>query len=101
MAWRDQERIGYLRLEYLWSIVPYIALIRVEPGHRRQGSGKALLEAAKAIAREHGQLFLFSSSTGNEPEPLAWHRHMGFRPAGAITGINAGGLDEVFFRLDL
>ena len=37
------ERVGYVRLEYLWSIVPYISLIQVLPEYRRQGVGKALL----------------------------------------------------------
>ncbi len=38
----SEEQIGFLQLEYLWSSVPYIALIRVSEAHRRKGIGKAL-----------------------------------------------------------
>jgi len=41
---------------------------------------------------------LFSSSQANEPEPQAWHRHVGFEECGFIAGINEGGVGEVFFR---
>src|SRR5688500_12539036 len=39
----NSELVGYMRLEHLWSVIPYIALIRVLPVYRRQGIGKALL----------------------------------------------------------
>jgi hypothetical protein len=43
VAEQNKQLIGYLRLEYLWSIIPYIALIRVIPEYRRQGVSKACL----------------------------------------------------------
>ena len=91
------KRVGYVRLEYLWSIVPYIALIRVLPEYRRQGVGKALLRFIETFLREAGHDALYSSSQADEPEPQAWHRHVGFIECGFITGIN-NGIDEVFFR---
>ncbi len=93
--------MGYVRLEYLWSIVPYMVLIRVSEEHRRNGVGKALLAFVARHLRERGHEYLFSSSQDNEPEPQEWCRHVGFEPAGAIEGINEGGVDEVFFRLKL
>jgi hypothetical protein len=33
-----------------------------------------------------------------EPEPQAWHRHIGFTECGALVGINDGGIGEIFFR---
>lgn len=100
LAERDGP-VGYLRLEHLWSIVPYIALIRVDEGMRRRGVGRALLAYVTDRLRDAGHAALYSSSTGNEPEPQAWHRHMGFEDAGALQGLNEGGVDEVFFRLPL
>lgn len=91
------ERVGYVRLEYLWSIVPYIALIHVLPDYRRQGVGKALLRFIEEFVSDAGQEMLYSSSQADEPEPQAWHRHVGFEECGFITGINAG-VGEVFFR---
>lgn len=92
---------GYLRLEYLWSKVPYIALIRVLPDRRRQGVGKALLAFVEAFMRGQGHEALYSSSQVDEAEPQAWHRHVGFEECGIIAGINGGGIGEVFFRKQL
>ena len=61
------KRVGYVRLEYLWSIVPYIALIRVLPEYRRQGVGKALLRFIETFLREAGHDALYSSSQADEP----------------------------------
>ena len=94
------KRVGYVRLEYLWSIVPYIVLIRVLPDYRRQGVGKALLRFIETFLREAGHEALYSSSQADEPEPQAWHRHAGFEECGFITGINDG-IGEVFFRKSL
>ena len=91
VAARDGSLVGYLRLEYLWSLVPYIALIQVLPEHRRQGVGKAILHFIEGFLRGRGHNTLYSSSQVNEPEPQAWHRHMGFEECGIISGINAGG----------
>ena len=94
------KRVGYVRLEYLWSIVPYIALIQVLPEYRRQGVGKALLRFIETFLREARHEALYSSSQADEPEPQAWHRHVGFVECGFIAGINHG-VGEVFFRKSL
>lgn len=98
VAERDGNRSGYLRLEYLWSAVPYVALIRVSPEFRRGGVGKAMLRFVEDYLRERGHAVLYSSSQADEPEPQAWHRHVGFEECGYIAGINRGGVGEVFFR---
>jgi N-acetylglutamate synthase-like GNAT family acetyltransferase len=94
----EGQLVGYLRLEYLWSLVPYIALITVEDAYRRMGVGKSLLAFSAKYLAEHDHLWLYSSSQADEPEPQAWHRHMGFKDCGIIAGINAGGVSEIFFR---
>jgi ribosomal protein S18 acetylase RimI-like enzyme len=98
VAERDGDRIGYARLEYLWSRVPFIALIHVLPEHRRRGAGRAMLQFIEEHVRERGSAILYSSSQVNEPEPQAWHRHAGFEECGIIAGINPGGAGEVFFH---
>ncbi len=92
------ELAGYLRLEYLWSITPYIALIWVLEAYHRRGVGKALLHFTEGYLREGGHTALYSSSQANEPEPQAWHRQAGFEECGMIAGINEGGVGEIFFR---
>lgn len=98
LAELDGKRAGYLRLEYMWSLVPFIALITVEAAYRQMGIGSAMLAFALAYLGEQGHTWLYSSSQADEPEPQAWHRHMGFQDCGIITGINHGGVSEVFFR---
>ena len=89
--------VGYMRLEYLWSTVPDIALIKVLPAYQHQGFGKALLGFVEKHTRSQGNAWLYSSSQVDEAPPQAWHRHMGFGECGIIAGINDG-VDEVFFR---
>ena len=93
----EGKRVGYVRLEYLWSIVPYISLIHVLPEYRRQGVGKVLLRFIETFLRNAGHEALYSSSQADEPEPQAWHRYVGFEECGFIAGINDG-VGEVFFR---
>lgn len=95
---REGELLGYARLEYLWSTLPYVTLIRVQPHARRQGAGKALLAFLEGELRAAGHQALLSSSQADELEPQHWHRHMGFRECGRLRDLNAGGVAEVFFR---
>jgi N-acetylglutamate synthase-like GNAT family acetyltransferase len=94
----DGELIGYLRLEYLWSLLPYLALIWVAPERQKQGGGQAMLAFVSQFLRENGHDALYSSSQADEPAPQAWHRHVGFEECGIITGINTDGVGEIFFR---
>lgn len=93
----NAELVGYMRLEHLWSLVPYIALIHVLPAYRRQSIGTALLAFVSATLQQRGHSVLYSSSQVDEPEPQVWHRHMGFEECGMIGGINKG-VGEVFYR---
>ncbi len=95
----DHEKVGYLRLEYLWSLVPYIALIHVKEGRRGKGYSRVLLHYVVKTLREKGHDCLYSSSQADEPAPQAWHRHMGFEECGLISQINEGGIGEIFFRM--
>ena len=101
IAERSGERVGFLRLEYLWSMLPYIAMIRVSEAHRQQGIGRALLAFLASYLCAKGHTVLLSSSQADEPSPQAWHRHMEFEECGILSGINAGGVGEVFFRKTL
>ena len=101
VAESDSGRAGLLRLDHLWSAVPFVALVRVLPEARRRGAGRALVEAARARAREQGAPLLLSSATGGEPDALAWHRAVGFEEWGILPGLNPDGAGEVFFRSTL
>jgi len=93
--------IGYLRLERLWSKYPYIGLIFVDREYQRRGIGKKLLHFLEMDLISQGSPKLYSSSQANEPEPQAWHRHMGFQECGILNGINEGDIGEIFFMKSL
>jgi predicted GNAT superfamily acetyltransferase len=97
----EGQPAGYLRIEFLWSLVPFISLIIIQEHHRKKGYSRALLGYVKEYLRAKGYDVLYSSSQLDEPQPQAWHRHMGFEECGILNGINAGGIGEVFFRIAL
>ena len=101
VALQDDEPVGYLRLEWLWSKLPYIELVHVLAPYRRGGVGRALLAHVEAEAARRGHDALYSSSQADESEPQAWHRRMGFEECGLLAGLNEGGVGEVFFRKTL
>ncbi|MEO0557787.1 MAG: GNAT family N-acetyltransferase [Bacteroidota bacterium] len=101
VAFRGGEPVGYLRLEWLWSKLPYIERIFVLRPHRRAGVGRALLAHVEAEAASQGHAVLYSSSQADEAEPQAWHRRVGFEECGLLAGLNEGGIGEVFFRKPL
>ncbi len=97
----DGQPIGYLRLEYLWSNIPYIGVIFIIELYRNDGIGRKILSFLEEFLRSRGHDQLFSSSQANEPEPQAWHRSVEFVECGIISGLNEGGIGEIFFRKPL
>lgn len=93
--------IGYLKIEYIWSHLPYINLIIIRAELRTQGIGRKMLGFLESYLSDRGHKTLLSSSQVNEPEPQSWHRAMGFQECGILAGINEGGIGEVFFKKDL
>ena len=76
--------------------VPVDTVVRkIEAGDR------ALLQLLEKELHAGGHRTLFSSSQADEPESQAWHRRMGFVESGRLEGVNAGGVDELFFRKEL
>jgi len=94
----DGERIGLLRLDFLWSKLAFVALVWVLEGHRRRGAGKAFLRFLDEHLARLGCKTLLSSSQADEASPQAWHRHMGFVECGILTGMDEHGVGEILFR---
>lgn len=95
--------VGYLRLSYFWSFIPFIDIIAVKEPYRYKGVGRALLTFLENHARKQDQKFILSSSQADEAEPQAWHRHVGFIDAGALLNLEPlQKVTEVLFvkRLD-
>jgi N-acetylglutamate synthase-like GNAT family acetyltransferase len=101
LAERNGQAIGYLRLEFLWSRVPYIALVLVIEDYRGQGVSRSMLDLIESQLRTNGHKFLLSSAEVAEASAQAWHRAIGFMECGIISGLNEGGIGEIFFRKNL
>jgi L-amino acid N-acyltransferase YncA len=93
--------VGFARLESFWKSMPYLALIVVRDGARGTGIGSGLLAFVRGELRARGFRTLLSSTTGGEDGPRRWHLRNGFADVGVLNGLNAGGVDEVFYTLAL
>jgi GNAT superfamily N-acetyltransferase len=94
----DAEIIGYLKIEYIWSILPYISLIYINKEFRGNGIGTKMLKFLESFLLSKGYKLLLSSSQVNEIDPQSWHRSKGFEECGVLLGINESGIGEIFFK---
>lgn len=97
----DGEVVGMAHYAVLWTTVPFLSMIVLHPDHRGQGYSRVLLDHLCDHLRDQGYVALLSSSQTDEPEPQAWHRHLGFTSGGIIENIADEGIGEVVFRLQL
>jgi ribosomal protein S18 acetylase RimI-like enzyme len=95
------ELLGLLRVDHLWSALPHIAQIRVLEPCRRRGVGRGLVEALKGASREAGATKLLSSTRPDYLEAQTWHRAVGFRECGRLSGLGPSGEPVVFFLKDI
>jgi ribosomal protein S18 acetylase RimI-like enzyme len=100
VAESQNKLIGFVRIEFLWSMIPYIGMIRVEKEYQKQGTGTSILGFVEKHLVKNGYRMMLSSSVENEKEPQEWHRKMGFKRCGYLDGIQKEG-KEVFFRKDI
>src|SRR6185369_14237037 len=59
------HRVGYLRFEWLWARLPFIAWIYVAKAYRHRGVGEALLTTLEAQLATMGHTVLHSSAQSN------------------------------------
>ena len=97
----DGQVIGLARYSVLWTTVPFLGLIEIEAPHRKKGYSRRLLEFLKGHLREQGFVALLSSSQTDQPEPQAWHRHMGFKSNGIIENVMDDNVGELVYLLML
>ena len=90
--------IGLIRYAVLWTTVPFMGLIELEPAHRGKGYSRAVLSSPKTHLRAQSYVALFSSSQTDEPEPQRWHLHMGFTSNGIIENVADEGIGELVYR---
>ncbi|WP_300348839.1 GNAT family N-acetyltransferase [Clostridium sp.] len=98
----EEEIVGCLKIEYLWTHMPFISYIIVKEEFRGLGIGLALLSFLEKYLRDEKEVeFLLSSSMTDATKAQKWHMRRGFKECGFISSINEEGVGEVFFRKDL
>ena len=97
----NNEVIGFLKIEYIWTHLPFISYIVIRKDFRSSGIGKSMLSFLEKHLREDGQSTLLSSTMTDAVNPQKWHLKMGFIECGILCGINENGVGEIFFKKSL
>lgn len=97
----DGQLSGLMRFTRLWTTVPFLGLVWLEPACRGQGYSRQMLEFLTTHLKQSGAVALLSSSQTNEPTAQAWHVHMGFHTNGVIENIADNNIGEIVYRLML
>ena len=94
--------VGFVRLEVLDRAL-HIEQVTVAPGHGGQGTGRRLMVAAEALAREQGYARMTLTTFRDVPFNGPFYESLGWRavPTSALTeGLAATRQDEVDAGLD-
>jgi GNAT superfamily N-acetyltransferase len=89
---------GFLIYSIWWGNCPFIELIEVRPGFRRQGIATALLRAAARELQDKGFRKLVSSSEIVNTLSLEFHAMLGFEWLNTLALPHGG---EQFFSINL
>ena len=98
VAESNNEVIGCLKIEYIWTHLPFISYIVIKNDFRASGLGKSMLTFLEEYLRNNGQDTLLSSTMTDALRPQKWHLKMGFVECGMLCGINDDGVGEIFFK---
>ena len=98
VAENNNEVIGCLKIEYIWTHLPFISYIVIKNDFRASGIGKSMLTFLEEYLRNNGQDTLLSSTMTDALRPQKWHLKMGFVECGMLCGINDDGVGEIFFK---
>ncbi|HUQ53574.1 MAG TPA: ribosomal protein S18-alanine N-acetyltransferase [Gammaproteobacteria bacterium] len=101
LAARDRRRvIGFAIMEF-YAIHAHLNLLAVQPGNRRQGTGRQLLEWLEASARTAGIFTVHLEVRANNVGAQAFYEKLGFRATGRKVAYYDGREDAVRMTHDL
>lgn len=98
VAENNNEVIGCLKIEYIWTHLPFISYIVIKNDFRASGIGRSMLTFLEEYLKNNGQDTLLSSTMTDAVNPQKWHLKMGFVECGMLCGINDDGVGEIFFK---
>lgn len=97
----DNIIVGCLKIEYLWTHLPFISYIVVQDSFRTFGIGSKLLSFLENHLKSKGCSFLLSSTMTDAITPQKWHIKKGFQECGVLCGINDHNVGEIFYKKTL
>lgn len=80
---QDGQIIGWLRWSLFWDEIPFMNMLYLLVGFRRQGLGRALVSRWEEDMRRQGHRRVMTSSQANE-EGQHFYRRLGYQDAGAL-----------------
>ena len=83
LAEQDGQIIGWLRWSLFWDEIPFMNMLYLLEGFRRQGLGRALVSRWVEDMRRQGHRRVMTSSQANE-EGQHFYRRLGYQDAGAL-----------------
>ena len=84
LLWEDECPIGVLRYSLFWQAVPFLDLLYLDEGHRRQGYGTRAMAYWEAEMRTAGYPYLLLSTQEDEEAQFFYDR-LGYTRCGGFT----------------
>ncbi|MGN1021578.1 MAG: GNAT family N-acetyltransferase [Aristaeellaceae bacterium] len=83
LAEQDGQPVGWLRWSLFWDEIPFMNMLYLLEGFRRQGLGRALVRRWEEDMRCQGHRRVMTSSQANE-DGQHFYRPLGYQDAGAL-----------------
>ena len=83
LAEQDGQTIGWLRWSLFWDEIPFMNMLYLLVGFRRQGLGRVLVSRWEEDMRRQGHRRVMTSSQANE-DGQHFYRRLDYQDAGAL-----------------
>lgn len=84
LAHNPHQPLGLLRYGLLWDLIPFMYLLIVNPAHRRQGVGTALVTGWEQAMQQAGHTQVLTSTLANEAAQH-FYRRLGYLDLGGFV----------------
>lgn len=98
---RDRRRLAGFAIMEFYDVHAHLSLLAVQPGYRKQGVGRLLLEWLESTARTAGIFTVNLELRASNDGALAFYRKLGYQELGTRRAYYAGREDAVRMSRDL
>jgi ribosomal protein S18 acetylase RimI-like enzyme len=83
VAWLGETRIGWLRWNYFWDLLPFMNMLHIDEPHRGRGHGRAVVAHWENLMHSQGFTQVLTSTLANE-NAQHFYRRLGYHDIGAL-----------------